>query len=255
MEKTENKHSRFGLIGKNISYSFSKAYFTQKFSDLHLEDHSYENFDLQKIDDFKELIKHHKNIKGLNVTIPYKEAIIPYVTELHPIAAKIGAVNTIKFTENGLKGYNTDIYGFQKSLEPLLQKNHRGSYGDKALILGTGGASKAVAFVFNEMGIPYTFVSRKSTENQFSYQDLNKEILEDHTILVNCTPLGTYPNIEAKPEIPYEFINTQHVLFDLIYNPKKTAFLKEGEIRGATICNGLKMLQLQAEKAWEIWNS
>ncbi|NJB72300.1 shikimate dehydrogenase [Saonia flava] len=250
MENKENKKYRYGLIGKNISYSFSRGYFTEKFKNLKLVDHSYENFDLQAINEFTELIKTNTDIKGFNVTIPYKEAIIPYLSKLNKKAKKIGAVNTIKFTKSGLKGYNTDIYGFKKSIQPFLKEHHK-----KALILGTGGASKAVAFVFRELGIPYKFVSRNPMKHQFSYDDLNKETMQLYSILVNCTPLGTYPNIEGKPDISYQFITKQHLLFDLIYNPEKTAFLKEGESRGATICNGLKMLELQAEKSWEIWNS
>lgn len=242
--------NKFGLVGKNISYSFSKGYFTQKFITLGLNEHTYENFDLVQIEDFQKLINQNKDLKGLNVTIPYKEAIIPYLDELNPKAKKIGAVNTIKFTKMGLKGYNTDIYGFKKSIRPFLKKHHK-----RALILGTGGASKAVAFVFGELGLDFKYVSRRPVGNQFSYMDLNEKILDKYTILVNCTPLGTFPNIEEKPDIPYQFIQDKHLLFDLIYNPEKTAFLKEGEKQGASICNGHKMLELQAEKAWKIWNS
>lgn len=249
MEKTENK-SRFGLIGKNIDYSFSRGYFTQKFKDLKLDNFSYENFDFQHIDELHSVLKNEKNIKGLNVTIPYKEAIIPFLSELDTIAKEIGAVNTIKFTANGLKGFNTDYFGFQKSIEPCIKKHHK-----SALILGTGGASKAVAFVLKELGIPFSFVSRNPKKGAFSYADLNQELIEKHTVIVNCTPLGTYPEIARKPNIPYEFISTHHLLFDLIYNPDKTAFLKAGEVKGAQIKNGDKMLALQAEKAWEIWNS
>ena len=242
--------NRYGLIGKNISYSFSKGYFTQKFLDSNLLSCSYDNFDLQNIEQFIKVIQETKNLKGLNVTIPYKEEILPFLTELDEEAKRIGAVNTIKFSNNGLKGYNTDVYGFKKSLVPLLKEHH-----NKALILGTGGASKAVAYVFMELGIPFLFVSRVPEENQISYLALTKSILEKYTIIVNCTPLGTHPNIEVKPEIPYHFINNSHLLYDLIYNPEKTAFLKNGEKQGATIFNGLEMLQLQAEKAWDIWNS
>ncbi len=247
MEHTEK--NKFGLVGKNISYSFSKGYFAQKFKDLNLDGNTYENFDLPKINDFRQLISQNKNLKGLNVTIPYKEVVIPYLDELNAKAKKIGAVNTIKFTEKGLKGYNTDIYGFKKSIRPFLKKYH-----EKALILGTGGASKAVAFVFDELGIDFKYVSRNPEKNQFGYTDLNRAILSDYTVLVNCTPRGTFPNIMDKPDIPYQLITDRHLLFDLIYNPAKTAFLEEGEIQGASICNGLKMLELQAEKAWEIWN-
>ncbi|MEB8329619.1 shikimate dehydrogenase [Flavobacteriaceae bacterium KMM 6897] len=249
MENTEDIKNRYGLVGKNISYSFSKGYFTQKFSSLNLVDHSYENFDLQHISEFEALIKNNKGLKGLNVTIPYKEAIIPYLDKVDHKASKIGAVNTIKFTEEGLIGFNTDVFGFQDSIAPHLKKYH-----NKALILGSGGASKAVAFVFDELGIPYSFVSRNPGPKQLSYKDLNQSIIEEHTVLVNCTPLGTSPNITAKPVLPYDYLNNGHLLFDLIYNPEKTAFLEEGEARGASILNGHKMLAIQAEKAWEIWN-
>ncbi len=250
MEKTENKQYRFGLIGKNISYSFSRGYFKQKFLDLNLPDHSYENFDLPQIEDFVQLLKTNKNVKGLNVTIPYKESIIPFLDDLDPKAEKIGAVNTIKIHKSNLKGYNTDFYGFERSLTPLLKSHHQ-----KALILGTGGASKAVAYVFEDLEIPFKFVSRTPGDNEISYDDLSEKIMDNYKIIINCTPLGTYPMIEVKPEIPYEFISQDHFLFDLIYNPERTAFLKEGEKKGATVCNGLKMLEQQAEKAWEIWNS
>ncbi|MDP5231710.1 MAG: shikimate dehydrogenase [Cellulophaga sp.] len=246
----ENKIVRFGLIGKNIEYSFSRVHFTKKFKDLSLDNYSYENFDFQDIAELSEILKNNKNIKGFNVTIPYKEAVIPFLVELDATAKEIGAVNTIKFTEKGLKGYNTDYYGFQKSIEPLLDNSHT-----HALILGTGGASKAVAYVFKLLGIAYTFVSRNAKENQFRYLDLNEEILTKYTVIVNCTPLGTFPEIENKPDLPYQFINSKHVLFDLIYNPEKTAFLLAGKAQGAQVKNGEKMLELQAEKAWEIWNS
>lgn len=249
MENTEVIKNRFGLVGKNISYSFSKGYFTQKFSSLNLVHHSYENFDIKHIEEFKNIIKNHNDLKGLNVTIPYKEAVIPYLDRIDHKAAKIGAVNTIKFAEEGLIGFNTDVFGFRDSIEPHLKRHHT-----KALILGTGGASKAVAFVFEELNIAHTFVSRNPETNQLSYEDLNQSIIEDNTVVVNCTPLGTFPNISAKPPLPYQFLNEKHLLFDLIYNPEKTAFLKEGEAHGALILNGHKMLAIQAEKAWEIWD-
>ncbi len=250
MEKIESSANRYGLIGKDIAYSFSKGYFSEKFSKLELGDYSYENFDLQTIEEFDALLHNNPNLKGLNVTIPYKEKVQTYLSAIDDVAAQIGAVNTIKFTKKGLVGYNTDIYGFQKSIEPFLEKQHQ-----KALILGTGGASKAIAFVLESLQIPYVFVSRKPQEKQLHYEDLTKDILKEHQVIVNCTPLGTHPNIDEKPKIPYQHINSQHMLFDLIYNPEKTTFLKEGELQGATICNGLRMLELQAEKAWEIWNN
>lgn len=250
MEKEESKHYKFGLVGKDISYSFSRGYFAEKFKQLGLDNHSYVNFDLPEIEMFEKLLPNNPEVKGLNVTIPYKQAVIPFLTRLDSKAEKIGAVNTIKVENDGLTGYNTDFYGFQKSIEPFIKKHHK-----NALILGTGGASKAIAFVFEELDIPYNFVSRNPKKNQLSYQDLDKVVLKNFTILVNCTPLGTHPNVEQKPDIPYKYLSEKHLLFDLIYNPEKTTFLLEGESRGASICNGHHMLEFQAEKAWEIWNS
>ena len=240
--------NKFGLLGKNISYSFSQGYFTQKFKDLGLTNHSYENFDIQNIGELKNVLA-QDNLKGLNVTIPYKQDVIPYLNELDAKAEKIGAVNTIQFTKTGLKGFNTDAYGFKKSLEPFLKPHHR-----NALILGTGGASKAVRFVLDELGIANTYVSRSKKQGQYTYEELDKDIIKKNTLIINCTPLGTFPNVEAKPQIPYQYIGANHLLYDLIYNPEKTAFLALGEANGATICNGLKMLEQQAEKAWKIWN-
>ena len=250
MEKTGRQEHKFGLIGRNIAYSFSRGYFQNKFKELSLEDHSYFNFDLEDISQFPELVEKNPNLGGLNVTIPYKEQIIHFLTKLDVVAAEIGAVNTIKFSQEGLIGFNTDAYGFEQALLPQLQAHHQ-----HALILGTGGASKAVAYVLQKRNITIQFVSRKREADRLSYEDLDREILEKHSLIINCTPLGTWPDVEAKPGIPYSFLTDQHFLFDLIYNPEKTAFLKEGEKRGAAICNGLKMLQMQAEKAWEIWNS
>ncbi|MFT6370242.1 MAG: shikimate dehydrogenase [Maribacter sp.] len=249
MEKTDAKQFRFGLLGKNISYSFSRGYFSTKFSELKLPNYSYENFDLQDISEFTEVLKDVGNLTGLNVTIPYKETIIPYLTELEPSALEIGAVNTIKISGTGLKGYNTDAYGFQKSIEPYLKKHHT-----KALILGTGGASKAIAYVLKKLEIDFTFVSRTAKNNGYTYESLDQKIMESHSVIINCSPLGTFPNITEKPKLPYEYITQKHLLFDLIYNPEKTAFLDHGEAKKATVLNGLRMLELQAEKAWEIWN-
>ncbi|WP_405381583.1 shikimate dehydrogenase family protein [Maribacter sp. LLG6340-A2] len=248
MEKTE-KH-KFGLIGKNISYSFSRGYFKNKFKNLNLEQYTYENFDLETIEEFNSIFTSKEAIKGLNVTIPYKEEVMPYLDQIDNAAQKIGAVNTIKVDENGLTGYNTDAYGFKNSIVPHLQPHHK-----KALILGTGGASKAIAYVLEELGITYSFVSRSGKKNGFTYEDLTNDQIEDHTLIINCSPVGTYPNIEEKPAIPYQNITKRHLLFDLIYNPEVTAFLQAGKLKGATICNGLRMLELQAEKAWSIWNN
>lgn len=243
------KKNRYGLLGKNISYSFSKGYFTEKFKKLELKDHSYENFDIQTISEFPNIIQKNR-LKGLNVTIPYKEQILSFLDEIDEKAKKIGAVNTIKFAENGLHGFNTDIFGFEESIKPFLEAHH-----NKALILGTGGASKAIRFVLEELGITYNYVSRSSNPTTLNYSLLDKPILEEHTVIINCTPLGTFPEIQNKPNIPYQYLNKNHLLFDLVYNPLKTKFLRLGEEKGALVCNGLKMLELQADKSWEIWNS
>lgn len=242
---------KFGLIGKNISYSFSKTHFSKKFENENILDCSYENFDIQDISEFQRDIKKIKALKGLNVTIPYKEAIIPYLDKLNKKAKAIGAVNTIKITKKGkFVGHNTDCYGFKKSIEPYLKPHHK-----KALILGTGGASKAIAYTFKKLDIQVVFVSRSpSKSNQYSYKNLTKEIVSDYSIIVNCSPLGTYPNVSECPDIPYDFLSESHLLFDLIYNPTETEFLRRGRIQGATTCNGSKMLYFQAEKAWKIWN-
>lgn len=250
MEKAGSKKYKFGLVGRNISYSFSRAYFNRKFAELGLENHSYENFDLSRIEGFPLVLKQNPGLKGLNVTIPYKESIIPYLDLLDHEAAKIGAVNTIKISPAGLEGYNTDIYGFRQALEPILNA------GDKsALILGTGGASKAVAYVLEQLGIAVSYVSRSPAGSQIGYGELGPELVETHQLIINATPLGTFPDIAAKPPFPYEHLDSAHLLFDLIYNPEKTSFLEAGERKGARIMNGLRMLELQAEKAWEIWNS
>lgn len=241
---------RFGLLGRNISYSFSKGYFTDKFKDEVFEGNTYENFDISEISYFTELVKNNPDLKGLNVTIPYKEQVIPFLDKLSKKAALIGAVNTIKFTKKGkLKGYNTDYYGFKKSLKPLLEAHHK-----KALILGTGGASKGVAFALDELNIPYTFVSREAKENIIDYDLINATTFDNFQIIINCTPVGTSPNIEACPNLPYEFFTEKHIAYDLIYNPAETTFLRKAKERGAVIKNGLDMLIFQAEKAWKIWN-
>lgn len=250
-QKQDNNMHKLGLLGRNISYSFSRAYFKNKFEKEHITYCSYENFDIQSIDTFSSIIKEHPNLRGLNVTIPYKQEVIPFLDELNEVANEIGAVNTIKITKSGkLIGYNTDCYGFQKSLEPLLNSKH-----ESALILGTGGASKAVAYSLKALGIDYKYVSRSaSNEVDYTYNDITEAIILQHLIIINCTPLGTFPNIEDCPNIPYNGITKHHILYDLIYNPEETAFLKYGKCKGATISNGQKMLELQAEKSWSIWD-
>lgn len=252
MDNEQNKSKyKFGLIGKNIDYSFSRGYFSAKFENEDLS-HSYVNFDLKSIEEFKSIFDSNDNIKGLNVTIPYKEKVIPFLDKLNKKAKKIGAVNTIKITKKGkLHGYNTDYYGFLESISPLLKKHHK-----KALILGTGGASKAVAFALKKLKIKYRFVSRSQKSDKFiSYAELKDEIINTHQIIINCSPVGTFPNVNECPDIPYDGITEDHIMYDLIYNPDKTKFLQIGEQQGATIINGRKMLELQAEKAWDIWNS
>lgn len=248
-----DKKVKFGIIGKNISYSFSKKYFTKKFIQLKLNHHSYENFDIQSIDELPLILnKNTPYLKGINVTIPYKEEVFKYLDEFEEDAKTIGAVNTIKILNNyRLKGYNTDVYGFEKSLKPLLKKHI-----NKALVLGTGGASKAIAFVLKKLEIEFKFVSRSPINEQtISYSDLTNKIINNHHLIINCTPLGTFPKIENFPDIPYQYLTNKHFLYDLIYNPVETSFLSKGKEMGAVIKNGEQMLILQADKAWEIWNS
>ncbi len=240
----------FGLIGKNIEYSFSRNFFNKKFENENI-DAIYKNFDIQSVSDFPDIIKQNPSISGLNVTIPYKETIMAFLDEIDEIAKKIGAVNTIKITDSGkLIGFNTDFFGFSEALKIHLKPHHK-----KALILGTGGASKAIAFALKELDIDYTYVSRRKHKNNLSYAEINKEILQDNLLIINCTPLGTFPNIEEFPSIPSQFFNKKHLVFDLIYNPPHTKLLKLALVQGAEITNGLHMLELQAEKAWEIWNN
>ena len=242
----------FGLLGKNISYSFSKGYFSDKFNNLQLINHKYVNFDIDKIEDLPILINQFKtSLKGFNVTIPYKQSVFNYLDEVEATACEIGAVNTVKYTDKGkLIGYNSDVVGFEKSIVPLLKKHHT-----KALILGTGGASKAVAFVLEKLKIDLYKVSRNpKRKDEISYSEMSEKLLKEHTIIINSSPLGTFPNIDQKPSIPYQFLTKKHLLFDLIYNPAETAFLIEGKKQGAQIKNGFEMLELQAEESWRIWN-
>ncbi|WP_248722572.1 shikimate dehydrogenase [Seonamhaeicola sp. ML3] len=243
--------NKLGLLGKNISYSFSRSYFKEKFEKEGITNTTYVNFDIESIDLFPSILKNTEGLKGMNVTIPYKQDVIPYLDKLNKKAKEIGAVNTIKITKKGkLIGYNTDCYGFKKSLKPYLKSHHK-----KALILGTGGASKAIAYALKELDITFKYVSRNMTDGiSFTYDTLTEDVIKENPIIINCTPLGTFPNIENHPNIPYNGITNKHILFDLIYNPEETTFLKKGKSNGAVIINGLKMLQLQAEKAWSIWD-
>lgn len=243
-------HKLYGLIGNNISYSFSKIYFTERFEKDNALDCSYENFDIPNIQAFPDIVKNNPEFAGLNVTIPYKETIMPFLDKLSKKATQIGAVNVIRFTKKRkLKGYNSDYYGFKKSLASLLQPHHK-----KALILGTGGSSKAVAFALTALDIVYTFVSRESGVNSIDYERINATTFDNHQIIINCTPLGTSPNTKECPAIPYQYFTENHIAFDLIYNPEETEFLKKARKKGAITKNGMEMLVFQAEKAWKIWN-
>jgi len=242
----------FGLIGRHLQHSFSPTYFANKFKQEGILDCVYELFPLAQIEDIKLLLQKDLNLAGLNITIPYKQVVIPFLDHLSPQAAQIGAVNTIQFLEGKLIGHNTDVYGFQTSLKKALNLSQLNS---KALILGTGGASKAVVYALQQMNIPYQYVSRVAKKDVLSYEMLSPELLQQYLIIINTTPLGMSPNIDNCPLLPFAVIGQQHILFDLVYNPKQTLFLKKGATQGAKTINGLEMLYLQADKAWEIWNT
>ena len=245
---------KFGLIGYPLGHSFSAGYFADKFKAENITNCEYNNYPIKSIDKFPDLIKENVELKGLNVTIPYKEEVIPFLDDLHEGAREIGAVNCIKIVQQEkntkLIGYNTDVFGFQYSLEPHLKSIHK-----KALILGTGGAAKAVAWVLKNWGIEYAYVSRTpKTEQDFSYPQLTEGVIKEHLLIVNTSPLGMHPKVNTCPDIPYESLSREHILYDLVYNPLETLFLKKGKEKGAVTVNGLLMLEQQANKAWEIWN-
>lgn len=242
----------YGLIGKKLTHSFSADFFNKKFKKEGI-DESYQLFPIPSISLLPELIKSHRELKGINVTIPYKEEIIPYLSEISDEADRIGAINVVKIRREGdkvyLKGFNSDCVGFRNSLLPLLNPHIK-----KALILGTGGASKAVEYVLTDLGIQVTFVSRNPKRNQLSYKDLNEQLIKEHLLIVNTTPLGTFPDIDSYPPIPYHYLTSSHICYDLVYNPEVTEFMKRSEIQGATVKNGMEMLIGQALEAWRIWN-
>jgi shikimate dehydrogenase len=247
--------NQLGLIGYPLTHSFSKKYFTEKFEREGIENWQYELYPLAEIAELTHLLRggknEVKNLVGINVTIPYKEAVLPYLQALEAEAAEIGAVNCIKIDANGhLKGYNTDVYGFERSLRELLGE----AKPKRGLVLGTGGAAKGVFFVLKKMGIEPLYVSRNGSNNGITYQDLTEEVMQRHDLIVNTTPLGMLPNVETVAPIPFKWVNVQHYLYDLVYNPIETMFLHLGKERGATVKNGMDMLYLQAEKGWEIWN-
>lgn len=243
----------FGLIGFPLSHSFSKKYFTEKFEKEQIQNCSYELYPIEKAENFLEIFKSNKNLFGLNVTIPHKQAVIPFLDKLDPASAgRIGAVNVIKKEKDGtLTGYNSDYYGFKKSLEEFL--NHTSP--QNALILGTGGAGKAVETALTDLSIQFTYVSRTAKNNSLCYEDLTEELIHKNTLIINASPVGTYPNTKDSPNIPYQYLTSNHFLYDLVYNPETTEFMKKGQEYGAKTTNGLQMLILQAEKAWEIWNN
>jgi shikimate dehydrogenase len=240
----------FGLIGYPLSHSFSRKYFGDKFRREHITDCTYELYPLPSLDGFRELVSGLPGMEGLNVTIPYKQKIIALIDELDQAARAIGAVNTLLFRDGSITGYNTDVVGFERSLVPLLESHHTA-----ALVLGTGGASKAVAFALRRLGIPSRFVSRQQRDPaHLTYQELDESILKRAPLIINTTPVGTSPNVDDAPDIPYEFIGPGHLLYDLVYNPAETQFLKRGRACGAATKNGYEMLELQADASWEIWN-
>jgi shikimate dehydrogenase len=245
---------KYGLIGYPLTHSFSKSFFNQKFTSEHI-DAEYVNFEIANINEFKNVLKQNSDLNGINVTIPYKTQVIPFLDELTDNAKAIGAVNVIKLTKGyfgktKLIGHNTDILGFKQSIEPLLNPaQHK-----KALILGTGGASKAIFHGLNQLGIESTFVSRTPIKDGLTYEDLTPEIIQAHTVIVNTTPLGMFPHTDACPNIPYEHITKEHLLYDLLYNPDETLFMTKGKQQGAEVKNGLEMLLLQAFAGWKIWN-
>ncbi len=238
--------AKFGLIGKKISYSFSKKYFEQKFQKLLLNDHSYNIIDLENLDNIKNIFETER-LKGLNVTIPYKEKIIPFIDELSDEAKEIGAINCISIENGKTKGYNTDAFGFEKTL--LL---HKKEHQKTAIILGNGGAAKAVQYVLKKNQIPYITVSRTT---EINYENLSENLVKENLIIIQCTPVGTFPNIEDSVPFPFDGITENHLIIDLIYNPEYTKFIRNCAEKGAKTANGLYMLEQQAEKAWEIWNS
>lgn len=240
----EEKH-QLGIIGRNISYSFSKKYFEDKFQRLMLKNYSYTVFDLEDISEVVKVFE-KPNLIGLNVTIPYKEKILPYLDELSDEAAKIGAVNCILIKDNLKKGFNTDVFGFEKTL--LL---HKKDFHTSALILGNGGAAKAVQYVLNSINIPFQTVSRNSDLN---FENITKEIVAENPLIIQCTPVGTFPNVDDCLDFPFEGMSEKHLIIDLIYNPNYTSFIKKASEKGAKTANGYYMLEQQAEKNWEIWN-
>lgn len=244
---------KYGLIGYPLGHSFSISYFNEKFANEGI-DASYINFEIPQIDNLKEILASNPELRGLNVTIPYKQKVIAYLDELSPEARAIGAVNVIRVTHKGkntyLKGFNSDVIGFTRSIEPMLESIHK-----KALILGTGGASLAIEYGLKSLGIETQFVSRTKKEGCITYEEVTPEVVKEYNVIVNCTPLGMYPKADTCPNLPYEAMDNHTILYDLIYNPDETLFMKKGAQYGATTKNGLEMLLLQAFASWDFWHS
>jgi len=241
---------QFGLIGRTLAHSFSQTYFTQKFYSLSLTEHRYDLFELQRIEELPELLAANPDLVGLNVTVPYKETVVPYLNDLAPSAARVGAVNVIERLPDGhLRGHNTDCAGFRQSLQSFVPAGAV----ERALVLGTGGAAKAVEVALRDMGIPYWLVSRNPMGTGLTYEELTPQLLAGHQLIVNATPVGTFPHAHECPALPYEGLTPAHYLFDLVYNPTETLFLAKGKEAGAQVKNGFEMLCLQAEEAWKIW--
>lgn len=240
----------YGLIGYPLGHSFSKQYFTQKFQQEGLGNCAYELFPLEEIAELPALLANHSNLIGLNVTIPYKEKVLPFVQELSLVVQRVGAANTLTIRNGVLTAYNTDIMGFERSLISLLQPHHTA-----ALVLGTGGASRAAQYVLQQLQIPFTLVSRQASAGTITYQDIDEAMMKTHPLIINCTPAGMQPNETTFPNIPYQYLTEQHYLFDMVYKPATTVFLQKGINKGATVKNGYDMLLIQAEVSWKIWNA
>ncbi|MBI2283648.1 MAG: shikimate dehydrogenase [Bacteroidetes bacterium] len=241
---------RFGLLGYPLSHSFSQKYFTDKFVQLGLTDCVYENFSLPDITALSDVLESKKDLRGFNITIPYKKQVLAFVDEVSPVVKAIGACNCVNIKNGKRVGHNTDVVGFELSLRPFLKAHHT-----RALVLGTGGASAAVVYVLQQLGIAVQYVSRSASDQAIAYEQVDEVLLSSHHLIVNTTPLGMYPNLEDCPPLPYQWLTPLHHLYDLIYNPAETRFLANGKAKGATVQNGQEMLVLQAEESWRIWNS
>ena len=240
---------KYGIIGYPLGHSFSRGFFTEKFAREHIEA-QYMNFEIPNVEMLREVLNENPELRGLNVTLPYKTAVIPLLDELSDDARNIGAVNVIRVRNGYLKGFNSDIIGFMGSIRPLLQPHHK-----KALILGTGGASRAIRVGLTQLGLQWKHVSRSAREDMFTYSELSPEILHEYEVIVNCSPVGMYPHVDESPAIPYESLTDRNLLFDCVYNPESTQFMQRGAQQGATVKNCLEMLHLQAIASWEFWNS